>query len=61
VESGESSWACVDGKLTEDFTHAADEVMIVVEGDMEFEVEGEVHRPEPGAELLIPAAAVNMG
>jgi quercetin dioxygenase-like cupin family protein len=26
---------------------------------MEFEVEGQVHQPQPGQELLIPVAAVH--
>jgi len=26
---------------------------------MEFEIEGEVHHPQPGEELLIPAGAVH--
>ena len=41
----------------EDFTHATDELVTVLEGDMEFE--GQVHHPQPGEELLIPAGAVH--
>lgn len=52
-------WTDPPGQRWEDFTHATDEVVIVLEGDMEFEFEGEVHHPEPGAELLIPAGAVH--
>ena len=52
-------WTDPPGQRWEDFTHATDEVVIVLKGDMEFEVEGEVHRPEPGEELLIPAGAVH--
>ncbi len=33
--------------------------MIVLGGEMEFEVEGRVHHPQPGEELLIPAGAVH--
>ena len=33
--------------------------LIMLECEMEFEVEGEVHHPEPGKELLIPAGAVH--
>ena len=36
-----------------------DEVVVVLEGEMEFEVEGEVQHPEPGEELFIPAGAVH--
>jgi quercetin dioxygenase-like cupin family protein len=50
-------WVDPPGQRWEDFVHATDEVVIVVEGEMEFEVEGEVHRPEIGAELFIPAGA----
>ena len=52
-------WTDPPGQRWEDFTHATDEVVIVLEGEMEFEVEGQVHRPQPGEELLIPAGAVH--
>ena len=52
-------WVDAPGQRWEDFTHATDEVVIVLEGEMEFEVEGQVHHPEPGEELLIPAGAVH--
>ena len=52
-------WTDPPGQRWEDFTHATDEVVIVLEGDMEFDVEGEVHQPELGEELLIPAGAVH--
>jgi len=52
-------WTDPPGQRWEDFTHAMDEVVIVLEGKMEFEVEGEIHHPEPGTELLIPAGAVH--
>jgi len=32
---------------------------MVVEGDVEFEIDGKVHRPAPGEELLIPARAMH--
>ena len=47
------------GQRWEDFVHETDEVVVVVEGEMEFEVEGEVCRPQVGEELLIPAGAVH--
>ena len=52
-------WTDPPGQCWEDFTHATDEVVIVLEGDMEFEVEGQVCHPQPGEELLIPAGAVH--
>jgi quercetin dioxygenase-like cupin family protein len=52
-------WIDAPGQRWEDFTHATDEVVIVLEGEMEFEVEGQVLHPQPGEELLIPAGAVH--
>ena len=52
-------WADPPGQRWQDFTHATDEVVIVLEGGMEFEVEGQVHHPAPGEELLIPVGAVH--
>ena len=52
-------WTDPPGQRWEGFTHATDEVVIVLEGEMEFEVEGNVHHPQPGEELLIPAGAVH--
>jgi quercetin dioxygenase-like cupin family protein len=52
-------WTDTPGQRWEGFTHATDEVVIVLEGEMEFEVEGHVCHPQPGEELLIPAGAVH--
>jgi len=52
-------WTDPSGQRWEDFTHATDELVTVLEGDMEFEVQGRVHHPQPGEELLIPAGAVH--
>jgi quercetin dioxygenase-like cupin family protein len=52
-------WTDLPGQGREDFMHAVDELVIVLEGEMEFEVEGEPHRPAVGEELLIPAGAVH--
>jgi quercetin dioxygenase-like cupin family protein len=52
-------WTDSPGQRWEDFTHATDEVVVVLDGTMEFEVGGLVHRPPPGEELFIPAGAVH--
>ena len=52
-------WTDPPGRCWEDFTHAVDEVVIPLEGAVEFEVEGVISRPQPGEELLIPAGAVH--
>ena len=51
-------WTDSPGQRWENFTHATDEVVIVLEGKMEFEVEGEVYHPQ-SEELFIPAGAVH--
>jgi quercetin dioxygenase-like cupin family protein len=35
--------------------HDVDELVMVAEGDVEFEIDGKVHRPAPGEEIFIPA------
>jgi quercetin dioxygenase-like cupin family protein len=52
-------WTDPPGQRWEDFTHPTDELVTVLDGDMEFEVQGQVHRPQTGEELLIPAGAVH--
>ena len=52
-------WVDRPGARWEGFTHATDELVIVLEGRMEFEVEGQVVHPKAGEELLIPAGAVH--
>jgi quercetin dioxygenase-like cupin family protein len=52
-------WTDPPGQRWEDFRHATDELVIVLEGDMEFEVAGAVHRPRPGDELLIPSGTIH--
>ncbi|HET6413149.1 MAG TPA: cupin domain-containing protein [Anaeromyxobacter sp.] len=48
-------WVDPPGQRWEDYVHAVDELVLVVKGEVEFEVEGKVHRPRVGDELLIPA------
>jgi quercetin dioxygenase-like cupin family protein len=52
-------WIDPPGQRWENFTHATDELVTVLEGEMEFEVAGKVHHPQVGEELLIPAGAVH--
>src|SRR5262245_5037717 len=39
------------GQVWADFVHATDELVMVIEGDVEFEIAGEKHRPRVGEEL----------
>ncbi|WP_022947704.1 cupin domain-containing protein [Methylohalobius crimeensis] len=50
-------WVDSPGQRWEDFVHSVDELVIVVEGEMAFEVDGKVYHPEPGEELFIPAGS----
>jgi uncharacterized cupin superfamily protein len=50
-------WTDPPGQRWEDFCHATDELVTVLEGEMEFEVAGQVYHPQVGEELLIPAGA----
>ena len=52
-------WVDPPGQRWEDFTHGTDELVVVLEGEMEFEVDGRPHHPRVGEELLIPAHTVH--
>lgn len=52
-------WTDAPGQRWEDFRHATDELITVIEGEVEFEIEGEVHHPRAGDEVLIPAGALH--
>lgn len=52
-------WTDLPGQCWEDFRHATDELVTVLEGQMEFEVAGQLHHPKVGEELLIPAGAIH--
>lgn len=48
-------WVDPPGQVWADYVHDVDELVMVVDGEVEFEVDGCPHRPQPGEELLIPA------
>src|SRR5262245_1893124 len=48
-------WTDPPGQCWEDFIHDTDEVVMVVDGSVEFEIGGNIYHPKPGQELLIPA------
>jgi quercetin dioxygenase-like cupin family protein len=52
-------WVDPPGQTWEDYVHDVDELVLVVQGEVEFEVNGKVHRPRAGEELLIPARALH--
>jgi mannose-6-phosphate isomerase-like protein (cupin superfamily) len=48
-------WVDPPGREWLDYAHGTDELVMVLEGEVEFEIGGRRHRPAPGEELLIPA------
>ncbi len=50
-------WIDAPGQVWADYVHEVDELVMVVQGEVEFEIDGVVYRPDLGEELLIPARA----
>ncbi len=48
-------WVDPPGQVWEDYVHATDEVVIVLEGELELELQGKTFRPHIGEEVFIPA------
>ena len=47
------------GQVWADFVHQTDELVVLAEGEIEVEIEGESQRPQIGEEVFIPANAVH--
>jgi len=52
-------WVDPPGRCWEDFVHNIDELVLVLEGELEFEINGEIRHPRTGEELYIPAGAAH--
>ena len=50
-------WTDPPGRVWKDYVHDADELLMVIEGELEVEIDGGKHRAKPGVELFIPAHA----
>jgi hypothetical protein len=50
-------WIDPPGQVWADFVHDTDELVMPIEGDVEFEIEGKILKPALGEEVLIPAHA----
>jgi mannose-6-phosphate isomerase-like protein (cupin superfamily) len=48
-------WSDPPGQVWADFVHGVDELVMTIDGDVEFEFGGNTYRPSPGEELMIPA------
>ena len=47
------------GQVWADFVHKTDELVVLIEGEIEVEIEGKAERPKIGEEVFIPANAVH--
>ena len=52
-------WTDPPGQRWENFVHKTDEVVMVVDGKVEFEIGGKLYHPQSGDELLIPSAVLH--
>jgi len=52
-------WMDPPGQRWENYVHRTDELVMVIEGEVEFEIDGTIHHPAQGEELFIPAGAVH--
>jgi len=52
-------WVDPPGQRWEGYVHATDELVIVLEGEMEFVIDGEVSHPQPGQEICIAAGTIH--
>ena len=48
-------WVDPPGRVWSDFVHDTDEVVMLLEGEQEFEMGGQNFQLKPGEELVIPA------
>ena len=48
-------WVDPPGRAWENFVHNTDELVMVLEGEQEFEMNGKKYQPRVGQEFLIPA------
>ena len=47
------------GQVWAAFLHKTDELVVLIEGEIEVEIEGKAERPKIGEEVFIPANAVH--
>jgi len=48
-------WVDPPGQVWEGYVHGTDELLLVLEGELELEMQGRTFRPRMGEEVLIPA------
>lgn len=48
-------WTDPPGQEWIDYVHSTDELLMVLEGELELEMQGRIFRPKQGEEVFIPA------
>ena len=51
-------WKDPPGQRREDYVHRSDELVMVLAGALQFEINGQIHYPAIGEELFIPSATL---
>jgi mannose-6-phosphate isomerase-like protein (cupin superfamily) len=52
-------WTDPPGQVWRDYVHRVDELLMVMEGELELEIEGRRYHARPGEELFIPAGVTH--
>jgi quercetin dioxygenase-like cupin family protein len=52
-------WTDPPGQSWENFVHKSDEIVMVVDGNVEFEIGGKIYHPQSGDELFIPSGVLH--
>lgn len=52
-------WVDPPGQVWRDYTHQVDELLMVVEGKVELQIDGKAVTPQVGEEVFIPARALH--
>lgn len=52
-------WTDPPGQVWEDYVHDTDELLMVLEGELEMEIQGRTFHPKIGEEVFIPARALH--
>ncbi len=52
-------WVDPPGQTWENYSHETEELLMLVEGELELEMQGKVLYPRVGEEILIPAKALH--
>jgi len=50
-------WVDPPGQVWEDYVHDTDELLMIVDGKLQLEINGKISHPQVGEEVFIPAQA----